>query len=189
MAITILTAGAVIVLWWRATAGLTGADLVKARLDALKIGLSIGVGSGGVVALYLAWRRQHSTEASLAHQERTADDARTDAVERRITEMYLKAAELLGSEKAPVRLSGLYALERLAQDNKSQRQTIVNVFCAYLRMSYDLPVEKDRDEGASAEQRELYREPREGAGTRSPTRRPTPAQRPPQPQLRHRLLG
>ncbi|MFC9249984.1 pentapeptide repeat-containing protein [Amycolatopsis thailandensis] len=158
LVITILTAGAVIALWWPATAGLVGADLVRARLDALKIGLSIGVGSGGVVALYLAWRRQHSTEASLAHQERTADDARTDAVERRITELYLKAAELLGSEKAPVRLSGLYALERLAQDNETQRQTIVNVFCAYLRMSYDLPAEKDRDEGASAEQHELYRE-------------------------------
>ncbi len=174
--ITILTAGAVIALWWPATAGLVGADLVKARLDALKIGLSIGVGSGGVVALYLAWRRQHSTEADLdnrertlahqqdvaattqAHQERVADDARADAAARRITELYLKAAELLGSEKAPVRLSGLYALERLAQDNESQRQTIVNVLCAYLRMPYDLPAEKDREEGASAEQRELYRE-------------------------------
>ncbi|AUI60403.1 hypothetical protein B1H26_24500 [Amycolatopsis sp. BJA-103] len=176
VAITILTAGAVIALWWPATAGLVGADLVKARLDALKIGLSIGVGSGGVVALYLAWRRQHSTEADLdnreralahqqdvaatpqVHQERVADDARADAAARRITELYLKAAELLGSEKAPVRLSGLYALERLAQDNESQRQTIVNVLCAYLRMPYDLPVETDRDEGASAEQRELYRE-------------------------------
>ncbi len=42
---------------------LPGADLVKARPDAL----SIGVGSGGVVALYLAWRRQHSTEADLGN--------------------------------------------------------------------------------------------------------------------------
>ncbi len=55
--LTALTAGAVVVLWWPATAGLNGADLVTARLDALKIGLSIGVGSGGVIALYLAWRR------------------------------------------------------------------------------------------------------------------------------------
>jgi hypothetical protein len=47
-----------------------GAELVTARLDALKIGLSIGVGSGGVIALYLAWRRQHSTEADLDNRER-----------------------------------------------------------------------------------------------------------------------
>jgi hypothetical protein len=54
----------------------------------------------------------------------------------RITELYTKAVEQLGSEKAPVRLGGLYALERLAQDNKEHRQTIVNVICAYLRMPF-----------------------------------------------------
>ncbi|OLZ43161.1 hypothetical protein BS329_40190 [Amycolatopsis coloradensis] len=173
--ITILTAGAVIALWWPATAGLTGADLVKARLDALKIGLSIGVGGGGVVALYLAWRRQHSTEADLdnrertlahqqavaataqAHQERVADDARADAIERRITELYLKAVEQLGSDKAPVRLGGFYALERLAQDNETQRQTIANVLCAYLRMPYVPPVEQDRKDDGT-EHSEVYRE-------------------------------
>ncbi|MFI7122645.1 pentapeptide repeat-containing protein [Amycolatopsis sp. NPDC049868] len=155
LVIAVLTAAAVVALWWPATAGLIGADLVKARLDALKIGLSIGVGSGGVVALYLAWRRQHSTEAALSQQERTADDARADAVERRITELYLKAAELLGSDKAPVRLSGLYALERLAHDNESQRQTIVNVLCAYLRMPYE--ASESLPDDADAEQREQHR--------------------------------
>ncbi|MET9258893.1 pentapeptide repeat-containing protein [Amycolatopsis sp. NPDC004079] len=150
--IAVLTTAAVVLLWWPATAGLNGADLVRARLDALKIGLSIGVGSGGVIALYLAWRRQHSTEAdldtrerTLAHQqevaadtkeyqERIAEDARQDASARRITELYTKSVEQLGSDKAPVRLGGIYALERLAQENESQRQTIVNVLCAYLRM-------------------------------------------------------
>ncbi|MEV6871597.1 hypothetical protein [Amycolatopsis sp. NPDC051128] len=58
--IAVLTTCAVVVLWWPATAGLNGADLVSARLDGLKVGMSVAVGSGGVVALYLAWRRQHS---------------------------------------------------------------------------------------------------------------------------------
>ena len=44
-----------------------------------------------------------------------------------------------GLEKAPVRLGGLYALERLAQGNEGQRQIIINVLCAYLRMPYELP--------------------------------------------------
>ncbi|WP_297551329.1 pentapeptide repeat-containing protein [Amycolatopsis sp.] len=146
--IATLTAAAVVGLWWPATAGLNGADLVTARLDALKIGLSIGVGSGGVVALYLAWRRQHSTEADLDNRERSlflqqqvAGEARADATARRITELYLKAVEQLGSDKAPVRLGGLYALERVAQDNRTQRQTIVNVWCAYLRMPFTPPDE------------------------------------------------
>ncbi|WP_410659621.1 hypothetical protein [Amycolatopsis sp. lyj-112] len=78
--ITIFTAGVVTVLWWSATAGLNGVELVNARLNTLKIGLSIGVGSGGVVALYLAWRRQHSAEATLAHQQADAAAVRTTSV-------------------------------------------------------------------------------------------------------------
>lgn len=38
-----------------------------------------------------------------------------------------------------MRLGGLHALERLAQDNPAQRQTIVDVICAYLRMPYTPP--------------------------------------------------
>ncbi|RSM95837.1 hypothetical protein DMB42_49020 [Nonomuraea sp. WAC 01424] len=53
--------------------------------------------------------------------------------------MYAKAVEQLGNEQAPVRLGGLYALERLAQDTPALRQTIVDVICAYLRMPYALP--------------------------------------------------
>ncbi len=102
--IAVLTAGAVVVLWWPATAGLNGAELVSARLDALKVGLSVAVGSGGVVALYLSWRRQHSTEADLdnreralahqqevhaatmAHLDRVARATEHDAAERRLSE-------------------------------------------------------------------------------------------------------
>src|SRR5262249_51354137 len=51
-----------------------------------------------------------------------------------VTELYTKAVDQLGHEKAAVRLGGLYALERLAQGNPDHRQTIVNVLCAYLRM-------------------------------------------------------
>jgi uncharacterized protein YjbI with pentapeptide repeats len=138
-AIAVLTAGAVVVLWWPATRGLNGADLVSARLDALKVGLSVAVGSGGVVALYLAWRRQHSTEADLDNRERALTHQQHDAAERRLTELYLKAVEQLGSPQAAVRHGGLYALERVAQDNPRQRQTVVNVICAYLRNPYTPP--------------------------------------------------
>lgn len=157
--IVVLTAAAVVVLWWPATAGLNGAELVSARLDALKVGLSVAVGSGGVVALYLSWRRQHSTEADLdnrerallhqqqshhadlAQRDRVAQATESDARERRLNELYLKAVEQLGSSQAAVRHGGLYALERVAQDNPRQRQTVVNVICAYLRNPYTPPPE------------------------------------------------
>ncbi|WP_243769905.1 pentapeptide repeat-containing protein [Amycolatopsis acidicola] len=84
-------------------------------------------------------------------REKANEDLRFDAAERRITELYLKAVEHLGSEKAPVRLAGLYALDRLAQDNPPQRQTIVNVISAYLRMPYQLPA----DNGEQLQEREV----------------------------------
>ena len=100
-----------------------------ARLDALRTAANIVVGTGGAAALLLAARRQRSAELDLAQKDH-------DATERRITEIYGKAADQLGSDKAPVRLAGLYSLERLAGGYPEHRQTIVNVLCAYLRMPF-----------------------------------------------------
>jgi hypothetical protein len=106
-----------------------GTDQANSRLDAVRTGLAAGAGAGAAVGLMLAFRRQH-------HQEIATVLTDLDATERRITELYTKAVEQLGNGKAPVRLGGLYALERLAQDNPAHRQTIVNVICAYLRMPF-----------------------------------------------------
>jgi hypothetical protein len=141
-----------------------GTPADQAQLDVFRATGNVVLGAGGAVALVLAARRQRLGELELrrkeqelaqrehaqkhveqvasdnaAHQRRLAEDARIDAVERRITELYTKAADQLGSEKTPIRLAGLYALERLAQTTPEQRQTIVNLLCAYLRLPYALP--------------------------------------------------
>lgn len=116
-----------------------GSDSDRAKLDAVRTAATIVLGIGGAAALLLTARRQRSTEQTLEHQLYVAAAAERDSAERRITELYNKAAENLGSEHAPVRLAGMYALERLAQGNRSQRQTIVNILCAYLRMPYTPP--------------------------------------------------
>ena len=105
-------------------------------LDAIRTASAITVAAGGAAALLLAARRQRSTEQTLEHQREVAAAAERDAAEQRITELYTRAVDQLGAEKAPVRLGGLHALERLAQNNPPQRQTIVDVICAYLRMPY-----------------------------------------------------
>jgi hypothetical protein len=94
----------------------------------------------------LAFRRQH-------HREVTTVLSDLDATERRITELYTKAVEQLGSDKAPIRFGGLYAFQRLAQDNPAHRQTIVNVIRAYLRMpiSPTAPVSKPEPEAAEGQ--------------------------------------
>lgn len=129
----------------------SGRPEAPVRIDAVKTAFGIGAGAGGVFALWLATRRQRTLELQLAETTRVASVTERDLEERRVTELYTKAVEQLGSEKAPVRLGGLYALERLGQDNPKQRQTIVNVWCAYLRMPFDGPEEGIR--GADAVRR------------------------------------
>ncbi|UVS78404.1 secreted effector protein PipB2 [Actinokineospora sp. UTMC 2448] len=175
----VVVIGGLLTLLWSLVDG--GSPQAPTQLELVRIGLTVLLGTGGLFGLYLAWRRQRSTEIGLAqkqqdqadvarayelqresfettrlHQERVAAATERDAEARRITDLYTKAADQLGSDKAPVRLAGVYALERLAQDHSEQRQTIVNVLCAYLRMPYTIPT--DPPENADTEQRAEHRE-------------------------------
>jgi uncharacterized protein YjbI with pentapeptide repeats len=139
---------------WLLVAASSANDPSAARVEAIKTGLGIAAGTGGIFALLLAVRRQW-------HQELTATDTAFDAGERRVTELYTKAVEQLGSGHAAVRLGGLYALERVAQNTPEQRQTIVNVLCAYLRMPYrhvGETLDAGNDREGWAERRELIQE-------------------------------
>ena len=106
----------VVTTWLLAIAGHAdpGTDQANARLDAVRTGLAAGTGAGAAVGLMLAFRRQHHQEISTALTD-------FDAAQRRITELYSKSISSSAARKAPVRLGGLYALERLAQDNPDQR--------------------------------------------------------------------
>ncbi|MER5327138.1 pentapeptide repeat-containing protein [Streptosporangium roseum] len=123
-------------------AGWSAAE-ATARQGAIQTALAAGAGVGAAVTLMLAFRRQrhqeHAAHVTAYLAQQVADNTKYDATERRVTDLYTKAVEQLGHEAAAVRLGGLYALERLAQDNPGHRQTIVNVICAYLRMPYAPP--------------------------------------------------
>jgi hypothetical protein len=127
-----LAAAALLVTWGVAADAGTAVEKAKLQVEAIKYGLGSVAAAGAAAALLLAVRRQRHAEQIHEH---TVDDA----AERRVTDLYTKAAEQLGHDDAAVRLAGLYALERVAQNNPDQRQTIVNVLCAYLRMPYTPP--------------------------------------------------
>jgi uncharacterized protein YjbI with pentapeptide repeats len=112
--------------------------------QALLTAVACGVLAGGVMALLLLAR--HFWRA-----EQASDARQLDVIERRGSDSYARAADQLGSEKAPVRLAGLYALERLAQVDARYRQTVVNVICAYLRMPYAPPEQAGDTVGDVAE--------------------------------------
>lgn len=118
---------------------------VKDSFDFVKIVLAVVGGIGGVVALVVSYRKQRLGEAA---------EEREDA--QLFNETFNQAAEQLGSAEAPVRLAGMYTLERLGQNTPEQQQTIANVLCAYLRMPYtppvDDPAEEDREENERRKQ-------------------------------------
>ena len=126
---------AALVIMLKVAGSATGSDRPTLQIDAIKYGLGLFAAGGAAAALLLGVRRQQHSEHAQAHTE-------LDAAERRVTDLYTKAVEQLGHAEAAVRLGGLYALERVAQYNVRQRQPIINVLCAYLRMPYTPPVDE-----------------------------------------------
>lgn len=90
---------------------------------------------------------QRSAKASEDSVALNADTARATAARldfEGLAKRYQDAAAQIGHDKAAVRLAGVYALARLADDWPDQRQTCVDVLCAYLRMR---PKPMDHHEG------------------------------------------
>jgi hypothetical protein len=130
----------------------------KDKLDLVKIGLTVVAGVGGLVALVVAYRRQrvHEQENERAKATEIREKAKVAEDNRRavasegrentklFNERFGAASAQLGHERAAVRLAGLYALAGLADDWAEQRQTCIDVLCAYLRMPYDPDPESEK---------------------------------------------
>ncbi|MFD5935684.1 pentapeptide repeat-containing protein [Streptomyces sp. NPDC060333] len=99
----------------------------KTLFDLLKLSFGVVAGSGALVALVVAYRRQRVDEAG-AHREAT----------RLHTERFSQAVDKLGSDSPAVRLGGVHALAGLADDapEDSLRQTCIDVLCAYLQLPF-----------------------------------------------------
>lgn len=113
----------------------------RERLDLVKIVLAIVGGIGGVVALTVAYRKQHQGESDGTREQHKV-----------YTERYVKAAEQMGHTSAPVRAAGIYAMAELADDWVDGRQLCIDVLCAYVRMPHD-----DRSGAEHEVRRTLFR--------------------------------
>ena len=98
---------------------------------------NLGLVIGGVIAVLLAlWRSRVA--------ERQADTAQRGL----LNERYQKGAEMLGSPTLSVRLGGIYALQRLAQEHPAEYHVqILRLFCAFVR---NPPTRKDGEDGQEA---------------------------------------
>src|SRR5215831_9171348 len=82
--------------------------------------------------------QREQLDRTLAEQREQLDRTLTEQRTRTLNERFATAADQLGSDKPPaVRLAGVYAMAGLADDWPENRQTCVDVLCAYLRLPYD----------------------------------------------------
>lgn len=103
-----------------------GAPALKDTVSVLQLVFATVAGAGALVALIVAYRRQKIAEADAVH-DRT----------RVFNERFTATAAQLGHDQSAVRLAGVHAMAGLADDWKQNRQTCVDVLCAYLRLPYD----------------------------------------------------
>ena len=125
---------------------------------------------GTLTAQYLGRRAtsrdtQEALEEQRTHLDKTLE-AQSDQLKqtlaaqrtRTLNERFATAADRLGSDKPPaVRLAGVYAMAGLADDWEENRQTCVDVLCAYLR----IPYEPDPGQDAAADKRLAFQASRE----------------------------
>jgi len=112
-------------------------------------GVSLLTLAGTLAAQYYGYRassrdaektaaeQRQQLDRTLAEQNQQLDLTLAQQRTRTLNERFATAAEQLGSDKPAVRLAGVYALAGLADDWQENRQTCVDVLCAYLRMPYE----------------------------------------------------
>ena len=115
--------------------------------------IAAGVGVltvASTVAVQISGRRATSrdTQKALEEQRKQLDRTLLEQRTRTLNERFATAAEQLGGDKPPaVRLAGVYAMAGLADDWPENRQTCIDVLCAYLRLPYKPdPAEKPAPE-------------------------------------------
>ncbi len=123
-----------------------GAPALHDTVGVLQLVFATVAGAGALVALIVAYRRQKITEADSVH-DRT----------RVFNERFTAIATQLGDAQPAVRLAGVHAMAGLADDWKQNRQTCVDVLCAYLRLPYDA----DPGDNVDPPERTAYRAKRE----------------------------
>ena len=121
--VLVLVSGAVLVYWhWGWIVTESGSTIIR----------NLGLVIGGLIAIgFGIWRgivADRQAKASL-HQAETAHRSL-------LNERYQKGAEMLGSDILSVRLGGIYALQRLAEDDPEQYHVqIMRLLCMFAHRS------------------------------------------------------
>ena len=107
---------------------------------------NLGLLIGGAITLVFAVWRGLVAERQAQAARRQADTAQQSL----LNERYQQGAEMLGNEILTVRLGGIYALQRLAEEHPEQYHVqVMRLFCAFVRHPADDSNDQSSDSQAN----------------------------------------
>ncbi len=92
--------------------------------------------AGGLAIVFAAWRGwvAERQSATARRQAETSQEQADTAYRGLLNERYQRGAEMLGSEVLTVRMAGIYALQRLAEEHPEQYHIqIMRLLCSFVR--------------------------------------------------------
>ena len=102
-------------------------------INAIRTTLLQIIGGAALVAgAYITWQQFRHTKSDSREQRELERQAQ-------ITERFNSAVEHLGSNELAIRLGGIYALNRIGRDSVGDRDAIVDILAAYVRMKSPWP--------------------------------------------------
>jgi hypothetical protein len=90
------------------------------------------------------------TREQMSQTEQSHEQELRLSREAQINDRFTRAIDQLGSDELDIRLGGLYALQRIAQDSPPDRHTIAQVLAAYIRQHSPWPPSRPGQYTASA---------------------------------------
>src|SRR5258708_17438363 len=108
-------------------------------VDSTLTAAAIGVGGTVIIGVAGFWASVRNTNKTAALTLRALDLTE----QGQVSDRYTKAVGQLGDESSPVRVGGIYALERIGHDSPEDRTTIIYVLGAFIRERSRVP---ERDE-------------------------------------------
>lgn len=84
---------------------------------------------------FVIWRAQANDRSSKAshRQSEVASRQIEIATESQINDRFTRAMEQLGSENLTIRIGGVHALGKIAEDSPRDAQTIIDILCTFVR--------------------------------------------------------
>ena len=129
---------------------------IKSVIEGLKVVATIFGGIAIFGNLFYAAKRAKALDASAIAANATAKAALENAKaalknaeaaqDKQITERFTKAVEQLASQEITVRLGGIYALERIANNSEDDHWTIMEVLTAFVRENRSFKEEEEREQ-------------------------------------------